>query len=262
MNEEDTDQMMTPFPETADIETSNDDYATRFRGAVGAWMLNVQERGVLGMLSGKVKPGAKILDIGGGHGQLAHPLVRDGYQVEVLSSAESCRHRIGGLVESGKCGFKVGNVIELPYPDKSFDAVVAVRMLTHCAQWEKLVAEMCRVSKGVVVADYPTSQSLNAGAPALFNAKKKYEKNTREWRLFQHSEVDAAFEAAGYVRTGRFVQFLLPMVVHRALKCKPLSAFMEGVFRAICFTRLWGSPVIVRMERNDPPAKQKQEDNK
>ena len=36
MNEEDTDQMMTPFPETADIETSNDDYATRFRGAVGA----------------------------------------------------------------------------------------------------------------------------------------------------------------------------------------------------------------------------------
>ncbi len=262
MNEAGTDQTVTPFPETADIETSNDDYATRFRGAVGEWMLAVQERGVLALLRGKVEAGAKILDVGGGHGQLARPLVRYGYQVEVLGSAESCRHRINDLVESGKCGFKVGNVIELPYPDKSFDAVVAVRMLTHCGQWEKLVAEMCRVSKRVVVTDYPTSQSLNAGAPALFSAKKKYEKNTREWRLFRHSEVDTAFEAVGYVRTGRFVQFFLPMVVHRALKCKPLSAFIEGVFRAICFTRLWGSPVIVRMERDDPAAKKKQEDSK
>jgi hypothetical protein len=29
------------FPETADIETSSDDYARRFAGKIGAWFLHV-----------------------------------------------------------------------------------------------------------------------------------------------------------------------------------------------------------------------------
>lgn len=241
--------MGSPYPETADVETSNDDYATRFRGAVGAWMLAVQKRGVLKLLRRGLKPGATVLDVGGGHGQLAFPLCAEGYGVEVLGSAQSCRHRIAELVESGTCRFSVGNVIALPYPDQSFDAVVAVRMLTHCGAWEKLVSEMCRVSRGPVVTDYPTGQSLNAVAPALFNAKKKFEKNTRTWRLFRHAEVASAFNAAGFTETGRYAQFFLPMVVHRALKCRAVSMFLEGVFRCLGFTRLWGTPVIVRMER-------------
>ncbi|MGI5868101.1 MAG: class I SAM-dependent methyltransferase [Kiritimatiellia bacterium] len=238
-----------PFPETADIETSNDDYATRFRGKVGAWMLGMQERGVLKLLAGAAPAGASVLDVGGGHGQLAEPLCREGYRVHVIGSAPSCRHRIQGLVDSGACTFEVGNVIALPCPDRSFDAVVAVRMLTHCERWERLVAEMCRVSRGPVITDYPTGQSLNAAAPALFNAKKKYEKNTRTWRLFRHEEVRRAFAQVGFEETGRFAQFFLPMVVHRVLKCRALSAAMEGLCRALGLTRLWGTPVIVRMAR-------------
>lgn len=237
------------YPETADIETSNDDYATRFKGKTGAWMLRVQECGALSLLKDSIGSGGTVLDVGGGHGQLAIPMCRDGYKVTVLSSAESCRKRISGVVDSGKCEFKTGNVIDLPFPDKSFDAVVAVRMLTHCAQWEKLVSEMCRVSRGPVITDYPTSQSLNAVAPALFKAKKKYEKNTREWRLFRHAEVRNAFSAAGFNETGRVAQFFLPMVVHRALKCAAVSAFLEGICGLLLLRRMWGTPVIVREER-------------
>lgn len=256
MNRADVPASGSPYPETADIETSNDDYATRFRGAVGAWMLAVQERGVFKLLRGRVSAGARILDVGGGHGQLAFPLSGGGYDVQVIGSAPSCRHRIAPLVDAGTCGFEVGNVIELPYPDRSFDAVVSVRMLTHCGAWEKLVSEMCRVSRGPVITDYPTGQSLNAAAPALFNAKKKFEKNTRTWRLFRHAEVASAFHAAGFSETGRYAQFFLPMVIHRALKCRPVSAFLEGVCRGLGLTRLWGTPVIVRMERRDAISKQ------
>ncbi len=245
---ENTEKEKTPFPETADIETSNDDYATRFKGATGAWMLEVQERGVLSLLREKAAPGATVLDVGGGHGQLAIPLCRDGYKVTVIGSAESCRHRISEIVDSGACKFDVGNVVALPYPDKSFDAVVAVRMLTHCSVWPQLVKEMCRVSRGPVITDYPTSQSLNAIAPALFEAKKKYEKNTRTWTLFKHRRVREAFDAAGYAETRRYAQFFLPMVIHRALKCRALSAFLEGTCRVIGLTRLWGTPVIIREE--------------
>ena len=244
--------MENAFPETADIETSNDDYATRFKGAVGAWMLAVQERGVMGLLkktsTGGTPVPQAVLDVGGGHGQLAFPLVKAGYKLTVVGSDASCEHRIRELTKSGNATFEVGNVIALPYPDKSFDVVVSVRMLTHCERWQELVAEMCRVSRGVVITDYPTCQSLNAAAPALFGAKKKYEKNTRTWKLFKHKEVREAFAASGYAETGRYAQFFLPMVVHRALKCKALSALMENVCRVLGLTRLWGTPVVVRYE--------------
>ena len=239
----------TGFSETADIETSSDNYAGRFRGRYGAWMLEVQERGVMSLLKEAAASGASVLDVGGGHGQLAEPLCRDGFRVKVVGSAPECVHRIQGLVDSGACTFDVADVIDMPYPDKSFDAVVAVRMLTHCSKWEKLVSEMCRISRGPVITDYPTGQSLNAAAPALFKAKKRYEGNTRHWKLFRHEEVAQAFKAAGFAETGRFAQFFLPMVIHRALKCRSISTASEAFFRLLGLTRRWGTPVIVRMER-------------
>lgn len=234
-----------PFPETADIETSNDDYATRFSGTAGQWMLDVQERITLRFL--RNTPGVTILDVGGGHGQLAIPLCRDGYPVTVLSSDESCRKRIAGIVDSGNCVFKVGNVIDLPFTDKSFDTVIAFRMLTHCTQWPKLVAELCRTARHSVIVDYPTSQSVNMIAPALFNAKKKLEGNTRTWTLFKHREVLAEFEKNGFRLNRRKSQFFLPMVLHRALKCRNRSAALEAMCRVVGLTALLGSPVIIEM---------------
>lgn len=237
------------FPETADIETSNDDYATRFAGATGAWMLALQARLTRRLLASVPQRGT-LLDVGGGHGQLAAPLADDGWRVTVLGSAASCRHRIANLADAGRCEFVVGNVVALPFGDRSFDTVICFRLLTHCERWPQLVGELCRVSRGPVVLDYPTSQSVNAIAPALFAAKKKIERNTRTWRLFRHREVAEAFAAAGRRIAARRKQFALPMVLHRALRCAPLSAALEGCCRAVGLTALAGSPVIVRAERH------------
>ena len=234
-----------PFPETADIHTSSDEYATRFAGAAGVWMLDVQERITRRLLRGF--EGASVLDVGGGHGQLAIPLCRDGWKVTVLGSDESCRHRIQSSVDSGACRFVVGDVIHLPFPDKSFDVVLCFRLLTHCERWPELVRELGRVARRAVIVDYPTGQSLNAIAPALFGAKKKFEKNTRTWALFRHAQVIGEFAKNGYVPTATKKQFFLPMVLHRMLKSRALSAALEAVCRALGLTRLWGSPVIVRM---------------
>jgi len=61
---------VSEFPETADIETASEDYARRFAGEVGAWLLQLQALATLQMLA--AYPGAAVLD-GGGHGQLALP---------------------------------------------------------------------------------------------------------------------------------------------------------------------------------------------
>jgi ubiquinone/menaquinone biosynthesis C-methylase UbiE len=236
-----------PYEETADIESSNDDYATRFAGPVGEWMLSVQESITLDFIR-QDKP-SSILDVGGGHGQLAIPLTREGYPVTVLSSHESCKKRIQNIVDTGQCRFVVGDVIHLPFDDKSFDTVISFRMLTHCEKWPQLIKELCRVAQHTVIVDYPTSQSMNAIAPMFFKAKKKIETNTRTWKLLRHNEVWAEFTHAGFKQEGRKAQFFLPMVVHRALKTKALSTFAEGLCRVFGLTHFWGSPVIIKMKR-------------
>ena len=232
-----------PFPETADIESSSDGYAGRFAGPTGQWMLSVQERLTLSLL----KPcgeGRSILDVGGGHGQLAVPLCREGHRVTVLGSSEECARRLQPALDSGRCRFRVGNVIALPFPDRSFDLAISFRLLTHCGSWPELVAELCRVAREGVIVDYPTSQSVNRLAPKLFEAKKKVELNTRTWRLFTHAEVRRVFSEQCFKQTRLKKQFLLPMVLHRMLKCRPVSAGLETAFRGIGLTRLAGSPVI------------------
>ena len=235
-----------PYPETADIHTSSDEYATRFSGSAGEWMLAVQEKITRRLLSGW--EGSSVLDVGGGHGQLAVPLCRDGWNVTVLGSDASCRHRIRDVVDSGACRFVEGNVIALPFPDRSFDVVLCFRLLTHCERWPELVRELCRVARRGVIVDYPTGQSLNAVAPALFGAKKKFEKNTRTWALFRHGQVIGEFAQNGYGPAATRKQFFLPMVLHRMLKNRAVSAGLEAGCRALGLTRLWGSPVIVRMD--------------
>jgi len=235
------------FPETADIETASDDYARRFAGAVGAWMLEIQETAVLGLLQDH--PGVTILDVGGGHGQLAAPLCRAKYPVTVIGSAPACGRRIAALVDAGQCRFQVADVLKLPFADRSFDTVLCFRLVTHCARWEKLIGELCRVAARAVIVDYPTSQSLNRWAPHLFGAKKKLEGNTRTFRLFRHDEITGAFARHGFVPGRRRGQFGLPMVLHRRLKCRPLSVVAESLLRQAGLVRRWGSPVILELRR-------------
>lgn len=194
-------------------------------------------------------PRARILDVGGGHGQLCAPLARTGWPVTVLGSAPSCGERIAGLVAHGRCRFVVGDLLALPFPDRSFDVVISFRLLPHCDRWDLLVGELCRVARTLVIVDYPTIESVNRVAPALFGAKKKLEGNTRTFTLFTHREVAEAFAGRGYALERRVGQFLLPMVLHRALRCRPCSAALEAVCRGLGLTARWGSPVIAGFTR-------------
>jgi 2-polyprenyl-3-methyl-5-hydroxy-6-metoxy-1,4-benzoquinol methylase len=233
--------------ETADIETSSDGYAARFAGPTGAWMLAVQERIVRRLLA--ADPPAEILDVGGGHGQIALPLAAAGYAVTVLGSDDSCRRRIAELVDAGRCRFLTGSVVALPLPDRSFDAVLCFRLLPHCARWPALIGELCRVARRAVIVDYPTRRSLNRVAPAFFGAKKRIEGNTRAWTLFRDREIRAEFARHGFAPRRRCPEFFLPLVLHRALRCRPLSSAAEAACRTLGLTALWGSPVIAEMAK-------------
>jgi SAM-dependent methyltransferase len=235
----------------ADVETASDDYATRFTGPAGAWLLKVQERALLNLLDRYAPTQEEIsaLDVGGGHGQIAPLLHGVGYKVTVIGSGKGMQPRLAKLVDSGECRFEMGDLIKLPFPDQSFDIVTSFRLLPHMDEWEVLIKEMCRVARRGVIVDYPTTQSFNFLSPLFFSAKKRVEGNTRSYRLFRHHQVTREFARHGFRRGGRVGEFFWPMVVHRLLKTPLLSEIVEFPPRALGLTTAFGSPCVFNFFR-------------
>lgn len=238
---------MSTVLETADVETSSADYARRFAGPVGAWFLAVQARVTLDLLG--PFPGATVVDVGGGHGQVTGPLVEAGYALTVFGSSEACAARVQDWVAAGRARFQAGDLLRMPFADGAFDVALSYRLLPHVARWRDLVAELCRVARRAVVVDYPTARSVNAASGAFFGLKKAVEGNTRPFGVFRDAEIEGAFSAGGFRATVRRPQFFLPMALHRALGAAPASRALEGAAGALGLTRALGSPVILLAER-------------
>lgn len=229
-----------------DIHSSSPEYARRFEGGVGRWMLSVQEKALLAALP---SDSLTILDVGGGHGQTAIPLVNAHRDVTVLGSSSSCADLLQTQISAGMVSFKVGSLIELPFPDNSFDTVVCFRIMSHTTQWKKLVAEMCRVARSTVIVDYPVWASINILTPLSFPLKRKIERNTRTYKIFTTFQVAREFRRNGFSRKSTYKQFLLPMVLYRILKNPSLSGKIESILRRFGLTALFGSPAISSFAR-------------
>jgi 2-polyprenyl-3-methyl-5-hydroxy-6-metoxy-1,4-benzoquinol methylase len=241
---------VTVAPEQPDVETSSDDYARRFSGAVGAWFLQVQESATVRMLA--EHRGATVLDVGGGHGQVTAALVARGHRVIVFGSAPACRRRIEPFVAAGRCAFEWGDLLGMPYPDRAHDVVIAYRLLSHVTRWQALLRELGRVARQAVLIDVPTARSVNALAPSLFDLKRRLEGNTRTFTVFEEREVLDVAASAGFTMGDRYAQFVLPMALHRALRAPRLSSALEDGARHAGLTRRFGSPVILKLVRRRP----------
>jgi len=233
--------------EDADVETSSDVYARRFSGPVGSFFLERQRRAVLDLL--RPWPGASVLDVGGGHGQVTGPLVEAGYAVTVLGSDPACEARVREWTGSGRARFVTADLLAPGLRDRSFDVALSLRLLPHVRRVPELVATLARLARKAVVVDYPTRRSVNAVAGLFFGLKQGVEGDTRPFTVFSDREIEMAFAAHGYSARARRPQFLAPMALYRALGSAALARAIEGVAEAVGLTALLGSPVVLRLER-------------
>jgi len=241
-----------PAYETPDIETSSADYASRFSGPAGQYMLDVQKRGIISLFKdGRPLAGRTVLDVGGGHGQLASPLAALGCSVTVAGSDERCAERVINGPHGDRIGFVAANLLDMPFRDREFDTVVSVRLISHVTDWQKLIAELCRVADRTVIIDYPTFASLNALSLLTFPLKRAIEKNTRTYTTFSNSAIRNAFAEHGFRATIHYPQFVMPMGLHRALANTTIVRRVEERFRKYGITRLVGNPVLIRLERQE-----------
>ena len=187
--------------------------------------------------------------MGGGHGQLTAALLEAGFRVTVLASDGACRSRVARWVDAGEVDFRVGDPLQLPLEDRSFDVVLAYRLLPHVDDWPRLLAEMARVASNAVLLDYPTRRSVNAVSGLFYGMKRGIEGDTRPFTVFRDADVARVLRESGFEPARRLGEFVLPMALHRALGWAAVSRGIEGVASTLGLTRWLGSPVILRADR-------------
>src|SRR6185436_16407034 len=110
-----------------------------------------------------------------------------------------------------KVKFQLGDAHHLDFPDRDFDAVVAFRLLMHTPQWNRCLAEMCRVSDRLVIIDYPSATSFALVESMTRRVAHAVGMRTEPYRVFTRGMIDAALTQSGYRIRSVHRQFVLPI---------------------------------------------------
>ena len=102
-------------------------------------------------------PGS-VLDAGMGPGRMCAELARLGWTVSGVDAAEEMVEVARTRLPDARERLLVGTIEDLPFPDASFDAVVATGVLEY-SQVPRAVAELARVLRpgGLAVVSYPNN---------------------------------------------------------------------------------------------------------
>jgi SAM-dependent methyltransferase len=223
--------------------------AIRFSGPIGRLIAETQEQVVASFLAPVA--GRTVLDVGTGTGRAAIALAARGALVTgVDASAEMLAVAERRAKEAAvRVTFTPGDAHALAFPDRSFDAVICLRVLMHTPDWRRSLGELCRVARGRVVFDYPALASAAALQAAARRAVHAAGGRVEAYRVFADRTVAAALGMHGFRIADTHRQFVLPIAFHKRLNSTAATGRIEGALARAGLTRLFGSPVTVVAER-------------
>ena len=223
--------------------------AKRFGGPIGRLLLEDQE-GVLLESLGAVN-GRRILDVGTGTGRAAIALARRGATVTGLdaSSQMLAVARTRARAEDLSIDFVEGDAHALVYADRSFDSTVCLRVLMHVPDWRRTVGELCRVTKGRLIFDYPALSSLASLHAAWRRAGAATGRQIEAYRVFRFNAIAHELDRHGFRVFATHKQFVLPIGFHKMIGSAPFTRRIERALAGAGLRRCAGSPVTVAAER-------------
>ncbi len=233
----------------ADPATARTFDERRFGGPIGD-LIASQQAEVLVRFAGDID-GQAMLDVGTGTGRAALVFARHGARVTGVDTSEPmlavARQRAAQA--GADVRFLPGDVHELPFPARSFDVAVSLRVLMHTPRWRRSLSELCRVAGRAVIVDYPSARSValfqSLGRKALHTLGAR----TEPYRVFTDAEIAQAFASHGFRIRSVHRQFVLPIAAHKALGSRRVTERSERFFERLGLLDLFGSPVTALAER-------------
>jgi SAM-dependent methyltransferase len=245
--------------EWPDFHSSLPEYAARFPGALGQWILKIQTELLMEAIAIQADPpergAVEVLDVGGGHGQVTPILLELEKRVATVVSDAQATSTLTKMLNllPPTCMSNYVSVVSpldrLPFEHRSVPQVISLRMVCHMHDWRCFISELCRVASSQVIVDYPSLQSANYFQQLFFKAKLRIEGNTRNFRVFDDREIVDEFRRNGFNKFRTYRQFTLPLALHRAIKNPKVSEVLERIFKRLGVTKLIGSPVILSASR-------------
>jgi ubiquinone/menaquinone biosynthesis C-methylase UbiE len=223
--------------------------AMRFSGPIGRLIADTQEEQIVRFLAPVDQ--RHVLDVGTGTGRAAIALARRGAAVTgVDASAEMLRVAERRAREAGVAvTFARGDAHRLGFPDRSFDAVVCLRVLMHTPGWQQSIRELCRVANERVVFDYPARWSTAALQSAARRVARVFDGQVEAYRVFSPRAIARILEAEGFRVRDEHRQFVLPIALHKRVGSEAWTRRTEAWLTRAGLMRRFGSPVTIVAER-------------
>jgi len=233
----------------ADPATARGFDQRRFGGPIGLMVASSQAEAIE-RFAGPIRD-RTVLDVGTGTGRAALLMARGGASVTAIDPSEAmlALAREHAAAESLSIRFALGDAHQLDFADRAFDVVISLRVLMHAADWERCLAELCRVSSRLVIIDYPSARSA-----ALFQAVARrlihrLGAPTEPYRVLREGKVAGALRHAGFRVLSEHRQFVLPIAIHKAIGSRRFSERTRALSERLGLLRVFGSPVTVVAER-------------
>ena len=221
----------------------------RFSGPIGRLIAASQEQVISRFLT--PLEARSVLDVGTGAGRAAIALARRGAVVTGVDASNEMLAVARRQAANAQVAvtFQHGDAHRLAFGDRSFDAVICLRVLMHTPDWRHSLAELCRVARTSVVFDYP---ALSSAATLQVVARRvAYAVGARvePYRVFSDRAIRGALAGQGYRITGLHRQFVLPIALHKRLGSAERTTRIEAALSRAGVNWLLGSPVTILAER-------------
>jgi len=159
-----------------------------------------------------VRPGDRLLDLGCGFGRHAFQAARLGAEVVAFDAGadevRAVRDTFGAMADAGeldvertRVGAVRGDALRLPFPDDTFDRVIASEVLEHIPADQVAIGELARVLRpgGTMAVTVPRC------GPEFVNwalSDEYHDVPGGHVRIYRRSQLVGRLESAGMVATG------------------------------------------------------------